>query len=41
MILIDPKSFYYSDQETPVDLAVIGYSVNLLDQFKDMMLNRW
>ena len=25
MILMHPKKFYYSDQETPMDLAVIGY----------------
>ena len=33
MILMDPKNFYHSYQETPMDLTVIGYSVNLLDQF--------
>ena len=26
MVLMHPKKFYYSDQETPMDLAVIGYS---------------
>ena len=26
MIIMHPKKFYYSDQETPMDLAVIGYS---------------
>ena len=24
LILMHPKKFYYSDQETPMDLAVIG-----------------
>ena len=34
MILMHPKKFYHSDQETPMDLAVIGYSSgNLLDLF--------
>ena len=26
MLLVHPKKFYYSDQETSMDLAVIGYS---------------
>ena len=46
MILMDPTKFYYSDQETPMDLAVIGYSS--LSSYslywiysKDMMRNRW
>ena len=26
MILMDPKNYYYSFQETPMDLPVIGYS---------------
>ena len=26
MILMHTKKFYYSDQETPMDLTVIGYS---------------
>ena len=26
MIIMHPKKFYDSDQETPMDLAVIGYS---------------
>ena len=46
MILMHPKNFFYSDQETPMDLAVIGYSS--LSSYslywiysKDMMRNRW
>ena len=46
MILLHRKTFYYSDQETPMDLAVIGYSS--LSSYslywiysKDMMRNRW
>ena len=46
MILMHPKKFYYSDQETPMDLAVIGYSslssYSLIWIYsKDMMRNRW
>ena len=46
MILMYPKKCYYSDEETPMDLAVIGYS-SLSSYslywiyFKDMMRNRW
>ena len=46
MILMHPKKFYCSDQETPMDLAVIGHSS--LSSYslywiysKDMMRNRW
>ena len=46
MILMHPKKFYYSDQETPMDLTVIGYSC--LSSYplywiysKDMMRNSW
>ena len=43
MILMDHMNVYYSDQETPMDLAVIGYlSDNFVGpDFKDLILNRW
>ena len=46
VILMPSKKFYYSDQETPMDLAVFGYS-SLSSYslywiyFTDMMRNRW
>ena len=38
MILIDPKNFYYSDQEMPMDLIVLGYSS---DNFVGSILRTW